>query len=52
MTDISPVNESSPDVRVTTLAYLDTVLPPKSLRPRDNVLRYLEQVERIARSSN
>lgn len=26
-----------PDVRVTTLAYLGTVKPPKTIRPRDNV---------------
>jgi len=26
-----------PQVRVSTLAYLDTYLPPKSVRPRDNV---------------
>lgn len=27
-----------PDVKVTTLAYLDTIVPPKTIRPRDNVV--------------
>jgi len=35
------VNEEFPGVRITTLAYLDTVVPPKSIRPRDNVLLWL-----------
>ncbi len=35
------IRDEHPDVRVTTLAYLDTILPPKTLRPRDNVLIWL-----------
>jgi len=35
------VRAEFPDVRITTLAYLDTVVPPKTLRPRDNVLLWL-----------
>ena len=35
------VKEPYPDVRVTTLAYLDTIIPPRNLRPRDNVLLWL-----------
>lgn len=35
------VREEFPDVRITTLAYLDTVVPPKTIRPRDNVLLWL-----------
>lgn len=35
------IRDEHPDVRVTTLAYLDTVLPPQTLRPRDNVLIWL-----------
>jgi hypothetical protein len=35
------VREEFPDVRITTLAYLDTVVPPKTIRPHDNVLLWL-----------
>jgi hypothetical protein len=35
------VSSEFPDVRITTLAYLDTVVPPKSIRPRGNVLLWL-----------
>lgn len=35
------VKDDYPQVRVTTLAYLDTVVPPKTVRPRDNVLIWL-----------
>ena len=35
------VAEDYPELRVTTLAYLDTKRPPKNLRPRDNVLIWL-----------
>ena len=35
------VAEDYPDLRVTTLAYLDTKTPPRNLRPRDNVLIWL-----------
>ncbi|MBM3498015.1 MAG: DUF4838 domain-containing protein, partial [Armatimonadetes bacterium] len=35
------VADEFPDVRITTLAYLDTVVPPKTLRPRENVLLWL-----------
>ncbi len=35
------IRDEHPDVRVTTLAYLDTILPPKTLRPHDNVLIWL-----------
>lgn len=35
------VKQEFPDVRITTLAYLDTVVPPKTIRPRDNVLLWL-----------
>ncbi len=35
------VRDEFPDVRITTLAYLDTVVPPKTIRPRDNVLLWL-----------
>ncbi len=31
------VEKESPDVVVSTLAYLETVKPPKTLRPRDNI---------------
>lgn len=31
------IKEEFPRVRVSTLAYLDTYLPPKTVRPRDNV---------------
>ena len=35
------VEQQRPDVYVSTLAYLDTVRPPNTLRPRDNVaIRY------------
>lgn len=35
------VKDEFPDVRITTLAYLDTVVPPKTIHPRDNVLLWL-----------
>ncbi len=35
------VKADYPQVRVTTLAYLNTVVPPKTIRPRDNVLIWL-----------
>jgi hypothetical protein len=35
------IKDKHPEVRVTTLAYLDTVMPPKNIRPRDNVLIWL-----------
>lgn len=35
------VRDEFPNVRITTLAYLDTVVPPKTIRPRDNVLLWL-----------
>jgi len=35
------VKDEFPDVRITTLAYLDTVVPPRTIRPRDNVLLWL-----------
>ena len=35
------VKADYPGVHVTTLAYLDTKTPPKSMRPRDNVLFWL-----------
>lgn len=35
------VREEFPHVRITTLAYLDTVVPPRTIRPRDNVLLWL-----------
>jgi len=35
------VKDEFPNVRITTLAYLDTVVPPKTIRPRDNVLLWL-----------
>ena len=35
------VKEQYPDVNVSTLAYLDTVRPPKTIKPRDNVLVWL-----------
>ncbi len=31
------IRDEFPRVRVSTLAYLDTYMPPKSVRPRDNV---------------
>ena len=35
------VKVNFPNVQITTLAYLDTKMPPKNLRPRDNVLIWL-----------
>ena len=35
------VKEQYPDVKVTTLAYMDTFMPPKTIKPRDNVLIWL-----------
>ena len=35
------IAEDHPQVRVTTLAYLDTKKPPKNMRPRDNVVFWL-----------
>lgn len=35
------VRDEFPDVRITTLAYLDTVVPPKTIRPHANVLLWL-----------
>jgi hypothetical protein len=35
------VKTDFPEVRITTLAYLDTVVPPRTIRPRDNVLLWL-----------
>ena len=35
------VKEQYPDVSVTTLAYMDTFMPPKTIKPRDNVLLWL-----------
>jgi len=32
------VKDEFPNVKVSTLAYLDTVQPPKTIRPRDNVV--------------
>jgi len=35
------VKDDYPDVRITTLAYLNTNDPPKTIKPRDNVLIWL-----------
>lgn len=35
------VAKEFPEVNITTLAYLDTVAPPKTIRPRENVLFWL-----------
>ena len=35
------VKKDYPHIQVTTLAYLDTKFPPKTIRPRDNVLLWL-----------
>lgn len=35
------VRDEFPHVRITTLAYLETVVPPRTIRPRDNVLLWL-----------
>ena len=35
------VQDDYPEVRITTLAYLNTKMPPKTIRPRDNVLIWL-----------
>ena len=35
------VKDDYPDARITTLAYLNTKMPPKTIRPRDNVLFWL-----------
>jgi len=35
------VRDEFPHVRISTLAYLDTVVPPKTIRPRDNVRFWL-----------
>jgi len=35
------IRDDYPDARVTTLAYLNTKMPPKTIRPRDNVFIWL-----------
>jgi len=35
------VKEPYPAVKITTLAYMDTFVPPKTIKPRDNVLFWL-----------
>jgi formylglycine-generating enzyme required for sulfatase activity len=35
------VKEQYPDVKITTLAYMDTFVPPRTIKPRDNVLFWL-----------
>ena len=35
------VKKDYPHIHVTTLAYLDTKFPPKTIRPRENVLLWL-----------
>lgn len=35
------IRDDHPEARVTTLAYLNTKMPPKTIRPRDNVFIWL-----------
>jgi formylglycine-generating enzyme required for sulfatase activity len=35
------IKKEFPDVKISTLAYMDTFVPPKTIKPRDNVLIWL-----------